>query len=113
MINTPMFSADNIPTKSQNVFEMFDSKADAAVKQLKSHLVMTLVVMFRESKLSQAEFALKANITQPKLSAMLKGRITAISVEAFIKAIITAGGTSCCAFNPETVDACFMITGQK
>lgn len=80
-------------------FQIFDSVWDAIADtpEEASHLRMRAELMHAigesvaEWKVTQAEAALRLGITQPRLNALLKGKITRFSLDALVTLASRAG----------------------
>jgi predicted XRE-type DNA-binding protein len=77
---------------SGNVFlDLGFSKAEAENLKLRSELMMRIDDHFRASRMTQAEAAKALGLTQPRLNALLKGRIDQFSLDALVNIASNAG----------------------
>lgn len=77
---------------SGNVFlDLGFDKAEAENLKLRSTLMMRIDDYFRTSGLTQAEAAKALGLTQPRLNALLKGRIHLFSLDALVNVASRAG----------------------
>lgn len=68
-----------------------DTPEQAANMRLRSELMMALQACIAEWNLSQIDAAVKLNVTQPRLSDLLRGRIDKFSLDALIELASRAG----------------------
>ena len=77
---------------SGNVFrDLGFSKAEAENLRLRSELMMRIDSFYRESGMTQAAAAKALGLTQPRLNALLKGRIGQFSLDALVNIASGAG----------------------
>lgn len=77
---------------SGNVFlDMGFSKAEAENLRLRSQLMRQIDVYYRESGMTQAAAAKALGLTQPRLNALLKGRLHQFSLDALVNIASNAG----------------------
>lgn len=77
---------------SGNVFrDLGYSKTEAENLRLRSELMMRIDDHFRESGMTQAVGAKTLGLTQPRLNALLKGRLSQFSLDALVKIASRAG----------------------
>lgn len=77
---------------SGNVFrDMGFSKAEAENLRLRSELMRQIDAHFRESGMTQALAAKALGLTQPRLNALLKGRLHLFSLDALVNIASNAG----------------------
>jgi len=77
---------------SGNVFlDLGFDKAEAENLKLRAELMMRIEAFYRKSGLTQAEAAKKLGLTQPRLNALLKGRIGFFSLDALVNVASRAG----------------------
>jgi predicted XRE-type DNA-binding protein len=70
---------------SGNVFlDLGFSKAEAENLKLRSELMIRMVQFYRKSGMKQADAAKALGLTQPRLNALLKGRIHQFSLDALV-----------------------------
>jgi predicted XRE-type DNA-binding protein len=69
---------------SGNVFHDL-GLADADVLQAKADLVFKISAIIEERKLTQVEAAQILDVTQPKISALLRGRLDGFSLERIMR----------------------------
>ena len=75
-----------------NVFlDLGFDKAEAENLKLRSELMMPIEDFYRESGMTQAAAAKALGITQPRLNALLKGRIGLFSLDALVNIASRAG----------------------
>ena len=77
---------------SGNVFrDMGFSKAEAENLRLRSELMRRIDAFYRESGMTQAVAAKALGLTQPRLNALLKGRLSQFSLDALVNITSRAG----------------------
>jgi predicted XRE-type DNA-binding protein len=77
---------------SGNVFlDLGFDKAEAGNLKLRSELMMRIEDFYRQSGMTQAAAAKALGITQPRLNALLKGRIGLFSLDALVNIASRAG----------------------
>ena len=77
---------------SGNVFlDLGFDKAEAENLKLRSELMMRIEDFYRESGMTQAAAAKALGITQPRLNALLKGKIGLFSLDALVNIATRAG----------------------
>jgi predicted XRE-type DNA-binding protein len=77
---------------SGNVFrDMGFSKAEAENLRLRSQLMRQIDAYYRESGMTQAAAARVLGLTQPRLNALLKGRLSQFSLDALVNIASNAG----------------------
>ena len=77
---------------SGNVFlDLGFSKAEAENLRLRSELMRRIDDYFRESGMTQAAAARTLGLTQPRLNALLKGRLSQFSLDALVNIAGRAG----------------------
>lgn len=77
---------------SGNVFaDIGFDRAEAANLRLRSELMMRVERYVREAGVTQTEAARTLGITQPRLNALLKGRIELFSLDALVNMLARAG----------------------
>jgi len=77
---------------SGNVFlDLGFSKAEAENLKLRSMLMMRIDDYFKASGMTQGEAAKALGLTQPRLNALLKGRIHLFSLDALVNIASRAG----------------------
>lgn len=77
---------------SGNVFrDLGFGKGAADNLKLRSELMMRLEEYYRSSGLTQAEASARLGLTQPRLNALLKGRIDLFSLDALVNLAGRAG----------------------
>jgi predicted XRE-type DNA-binding protein len=77
---------------SDNVFrDLGFGKAEAENLKLRSELMMRIDDYFRSSGMTQADAAKALGLTQPRLNALLKGRIHLFSLDALVNIASHAG----------------------
>ena len=79
---------------SGNIFlDLGFDKAEAENLKLRSELMMRIDDFYRESGMTQAAAARRLGITQPRLNALLKGKIDLVSLDALVNIANRAGLT--------------------
>lgn len=79
---------------SSNVFkDLGFSNTEAENLRLRSELMMRIDEYYRRSNLTQAEAARLLALTQPRLNALLKGKIELFSLDALVSIANRAGLT--------------------
>ncbi|HUN68166.1 MAG TPA: helix-turn-helix transcriptional regulator [Burkholderiales bacterium] len=77
---------------SGNVFrDMGFSKVEAENLRLRSDLMIRIVQFYRETGMTQAAAAKMLGLTQPRLNALLKGRLGQFSLDALVNIASQAG----------------------
>jgi predicted XRE-type DNA-binding protein len=77
---------------SGNVFvDLGFRKAEAESLRLRSELMMRIEEYYRQSAMTQADAAKALGLTQPRLNALLKGRIGLFSLDALVDIASRAG----------------------
>ena len=77
---------------SGNVFrDLGFGKAEAESLKLRAELMMRIDDVFRRSGMTQAEGARALGLTQPRLNALLKGKIGLFSLDALVDIAGRAG----------------------
>ena len=80
------------PRGSGNVFlDLGFSKTEAENLKLRSELMMQIFEYFSASGLTQSGAAKALGLTQPRLNALLKGRIDQFSLDALVNVASRAG----------------------
>ena len=75
-----------------NVFvDLGFDKAEAGNLKLRSELMMRIEDFYRESGMTQAAAAKALGVTQPRLTALLKGKIGLFSLDALVNIATRAG----------------------
>jgi len=81
-----------ITRSSGNVFrDMGFSKAEAENLRLRSELMRQIDAYYRESGMTQAAAAKALGLTQPRLNALLKGKLSQFSLDALVNIASNAG----------------------
>jgi predicted XRE-type DNA-binding protein len=77
---------------SDNAFlDLGFDKAEAGNLKLRSELMMRIEEFYRKSGMTQAAAARGLGLTQPRLNALLKGRIGLFSLDALVNVASRAG----------------------
>ncbi len=77
---------------SGNVFlDLGFSKAEAENLRLRSELMRQIDAYYRESGMTQAAAAKALGLTQPRLNALLKGKLHQFSLDALVNVASSAG----------------------
>jgi predicted XRE-type DNA-binding protein len=77
---------------SGNVFlDLGFDKAEAENFKLRTQLMMCVEQRYRKSGMTQAQAAEAFGLTQPRLNALLKGKIRLFSLDALVNVAIRAG----------------------
>ena len=77
---------------SGNVFrDLGFSSAEAENLKLRAELMLRIDDYFRQSRLTQADAARQLGLTQPRLNALLKGRIELFSLDSLVNIAGRAG----------------------
>ena len=75
-----------------NIFvDLGFGKAEAENLKLRSDVITEIIAWYRKSAMTQAAAAKALGITQPRLNALLKGRISLFSLDALVKIARRAG----------------------
>ena len=81
-----------IEVGSDNVFrDLGFDQAEAENLKLRSTLMIKIIKIVRESKMTQANAATIFGVTQPRLNQLLKGRIELFSLDALVNMLANAG----------------------
>ena len=81
-----------IETGSENVFrDLGFDEAEAENLKLRSTLIIRIIKMVRESKMTQSDAANVFGVTQPRLNQLLKGKIQLFSLDALVNMLASAG----------------------
>ena len=81
-----------IEVGSDNVFrDLGFDEAEAENLKLRSTLMIKIIKIVRESKMTQANAATIFGVTQPRLNQLLKGRIELFSLDALVNMLANAG----------------------
>lgn len=65
--------------------------AEAENMKLRSHLMMSLEQHIRAKKLTQSQAAHLLNVTQPRISDLMNGKINLFSIDTLVNMLIGAG----------------------
>jgi predicted XRE-type DNA-binding protein len=77
---------------SDNIFiDLGIDKAEAENLKLRSDLIIRIVQFYRRSSMTQAKAAKTLGLTQPRLNALLKGKIGLFSLDALVNIASRAG----------------------
>jgi predicted XRE-type DNA-binding protein len=77
---------------SDNIFlDLGFDKAEAENLKLRSELMMRIEDYYRQSGMTQAAAAKALGVTQPRLNALLKGKIGLFSLDALVNIATRAG----------------------
>jgi len=77
---------------SENIFaDLGFPAAEAENLKMRSDLMMGIGTFYRRSGLTQAQAAKRLGIAQPRLNALLKGRIGQFSLDALVNIATRAG----------------------
>ena len=77
---------------SGNIFiDLGFDKAEAENLKLRSDLMIRIVQFYRKSGMKQADAAKTLGLTQPRLNALLKGKIRQFSLDALVNIASNAG----------------------
>lgn len=77
---------------SDNIFaDLGFPPGEAENLKMRSDLLIAIEVFYRRSGLTQAQAAKRLGITQPRLNALLKGRIEQFSLDALVNIASRAG----------------------
>jgi predicted XRE-type DNA-binding protein len=77
---------------SDNIFiDLGFGKAEAENLKLRSDLIIRLIEFYRKSGMTQAVAAKSLGLTQPRLNALLKGKIGLFSLDALVNIASRAG----------------------
>lgn len=87
-----MSSRIKITRGSGNVFrDLGFSKAEAENLRMRSELMTRIDAFHRESGLTQSDCARLLGLTQPRLNALLKGKLSQFSLDALVNIASRAG----------------------
>jgi len=77
---------------SENIFsDLGFGKAEAENLKLRSELMIRVVQFYRKSGMTQSEAAKALGLTQPRLNALLRGKIGLFSLDALVNIASRAG----------------------
>jgi predicted XRE-type DNA-binding protein len=77
---------------SENIFlDLGFGKAEAENLKMRSDLIIRIIEWYRESGMTQAAAAKALGITQPRLNALLRGKIGLFSLDALVNIASRAG----------------------
>ena len=77
---------------SDNIFiDLGFAKAEAENLKMRSDLIIRIIEWYRKSGLTQAAAAKALGVTQPRLNALLKGKIGLFSLDALVNIASRAG----------------------
>lgn len=77
---------------SSNIFaDLGFGKAEAENLKMRSELMIRIVQFYRNSGMTQAATAKSLGLTQPRLNALLKGKIGQFSLDALVNIASRAG----------------------
>lgn len=77
---------------SDNIFaDLGFPPAEAENLKMRSELMIAIETFYRRSGLTQAQAARKLGVTQPRLNALLKGKIELFSIDALVNIANRAG----------------------
>jgi predicted XRE-type DNA-binding protein len=77
---------------SGNIFiDLGFDRAEAENLKLRSDLMIRIIQFYRKSGMKQADAAKALGLTQPRLNALLKGRIHQFSLDALVNIASSAG----------------------
>src|SRR5438477_6609096 len=77
---------------SKNIFlDLGFSKVEAENLRLRSELMRRIDAYYRQSGMTQAAAAKTLGLTQPRLNALLKGRLSQFSLDALVNIASRAG----------------------
>ena len=77
---------------SDNIFiDLGFDKAEAENLKLRADLMISIVQFYRQGGMTQAEAAKALGLTQPRLNALLKGKIGLFSLDALVNIASRAG----------------------
>ena len=90
----------------QNLFELMTSDP---VKynswSLKSKLMLVVGLVIRERNLTQKEVAATLDISQPRVSNLLKGKMDKFSIDSLLEMLFKLGFCGDISFDPRNTDA--------
>jgi predicted XRE-type DNA-binding protein len=72
-------------------FDLGFDKVEAENLKLRSELMMRIQAFYRQSGMTQAQAAKALGLTQPRLNALLKGKIGLFSLDALVNIASRAG----------------------
>lgn len=77
---------------SGNIFvDLGFDRAEAENLKLRSDLMIRIIQFYRKSGMKQADAARTLGLTQPRLNALLKGKIHQFSLDALVNIACSAG----------------------
>lgn len=98
-----------------NPFEaIYADKDEAFTTHIKSNLIIALTCLWRESGMTQAAFAKKLGVSQPRVSNMLNGRLDKFSIDTLLLFCRRVGLSVKTEFSPKSIDIFSLtIKGDK
>jgi predicted XRE-type DNA-binding protein len=90
---------------SKNPLELLTGDpVELSILTFKARMMMVLTQLIRERKLSQSEAAEMLNVTQPRISNLMNGKISKFSVDMLMEMLGRFGYLMDLSFDPSTVD---------
>lgn len=91
---------------NQNIFELLtDDPVKYNAWSFKSKLMLVVGLILREKKLTQKEIGDLLDISQPRVSNLLKGKMDKFSMDALLEMLFKLGFCGDINFNPRNLDA--------
>jgi predicted XRE-type DNA-binding protein len=77
---------------SQNLYELFSTEpAEFHLQALKAKLAIALVELIRQRDWTQATAAKELDVTQPRMSNLVRGKLDRFSIDALLQMLVRAG----------------------
>ncbi|MFM5785171.1 helix-turn-helix domain-containing protein [Aeromonas caviae] len=90
---------------SKNPLELLTGDpVELSILTFKARMMMVLTQLIRERKLSQSEAAEMLNVTQPRISNLMNGKISKFSVDMLMEMLGRFGYLMDLSFDPSAVD---------
>jgi predicted XRE-type DNA-binding protein len=100
--------------KSQNLYELFsEDPVEFNIKALKAKLAIALVEMIRNRDWTQAVAAEQLQVTQPRMSNLVRGKLEKFSIDALLQMLVRAGYKLETDFDPTDEKAPLAVTIKR
>lgn len=99
---------------SQNLYELFsEDPVEFNIKALKAKLAIALVEMIRNRDWTQAAAAGQLQVTQPRMSNLVRGKLEKFSIDALLRMLVRAGYKLETDFDPTDEKAPLSVTIKR
>lgn len=99
---------------SQNLYELFsEDPVEFNIKALKAKLAIALVEMIRNQNWTQAVAAEQLQVTQPRMSNLVRGKLEKFSIDALLRMLVRAGYKLETDFDPTDEKAPLSVTIKR